>query len=346
MKALVLMLSMVVSMTLLGCAQPPKDLEVAGESNQKINALVSILPQKAFVKAVGGEKVKVSALIPPGGSPATYDPKPSDLANVESADIYFRIGHIPFEKAHAHKFSELNKDLRVVDTSKGVELRYFGVQEAHTHEDEGGNVEQDHEDHLNEENNEDDHHAEELQEGMHDEGHQDHDHGYDNAQRSVDPHIWLSVLEVKKQVNTIAQSLSEIDPDNSQFYKDNAKEYISELDNLHAEIQERFAQLHSNKLMVFHPAWGYFARDYGLEQVAIEQDGKEPTAKQLQNVISEAREENVKVIFVQSQFNQDIAKSIAEEIGAVVVSVDPLAEDYIPNLHKISEKLVQHLNKS
>ncbi len=250
------------------------------ESDEKLNVVVSILPQKAFVKAVGGDHVTVNELIPPGGSPATYEPKPSDLALVENADIYFRVGHIPFEKSHADKFAELNPDMEIVDTSVNIELRYFGEHEEHSHE--------------HEEETKQEEHAEE-----------DHEH------EGVDPHVWLSPMQVKKQVDVIAESLSQKDPQNSDAYKSNAENFKKQLDDLHDEIESKFEELKTDKLIVFHPAWGYFADEYGLEQIAIEQSGKEPTAEQLQQLIDEAKEENIKVIFVQSQFSKEIAESIA-----------------------------------
>jgi len=290
---------LILAVLLVGCQK-----ETVTQSQDKLNVIVSILPQKAFVKAVGGDHVNVKELIPPGGSPATYEPKPSDLVNVEKADIYFRSGHIPFEKSHAEKFASLNPNMKIVDTSVNVELRHFGEHEEHTHE-----------------------HEEEL----HHEG--------------VDPHIWLSPVQVKKQVEVIADTLSEIDPDNSEEYMKNAENFKKELDELHNELELKFRELKTNKLMVFHPAWGYFADEYGLEQIAIEQDGKEPIAKQLQHLIDEAREENIKVIFVQSQFNKEIAESIASEIDAVVVPINPLSDDYINNLRNVATTITEHLIK-
>jgi len=277
------------------------------ESDGKLNVIVSILPQKAFVNAVGGNHVNVMELIPAGGSPATYEPKPSDLTNVEKADIYFRVGFIPFEKSHAGKFAGLNPSMKIVDTSEDVQLRYFGVNEEHSHE--------------GEENNAGEHGGE------------------------VDPHIWLSPLQVKKQVDVIAVTLSEADPENAVEYNKNAEEFKQQLADLHFELEQEFKELKTDKLMVFHPAWGYFADEFGLEQIAIEQDGKEPTAEQLQYLIDEARAENIKVIFVQSQFNKGIADSIAEEIDAVVVSIDPLSEDYLNNLRNVALTIVEYLNK-
>jgi zinc transport system substrate-binding protein len=174
---------------------------------------------------------------------------------------------------------------------------------------------------------------------LHEEDHHDHDHS------GVDPHIWLSPMQVKKQVDIIAQTLSQEDPANADTYNSNAEQFKKELDALHTEIESEFAELKTDKLMVFHPAWGYFADEYGLEQIAIEQSGKEPTAQELQHIIEEAKEEEIKVIFVQSQFNKDIAESVAEEVGAVVVSIDPLSDDYINNLRNVATTISESLNK-
>ena len=287
----ILILSILAMVFISGCQQYQNE-----QSQNKINVIVSILPQKAFVKAVGGNYVNVVELIPPGGSPVTYDPKPNDLINVEKADVYFKVGHIPFEKSHTDKLVALNPDMKIVDISKNVKLIYVGKNEEHS----------------------------------------------DNA---IDPHIWLSPIEVKKQVDAIAEAFSEIDPKNAAEYNLNAVNFKKELDDLHTELEGKFAELKTNKLLVFHPSWGYFADDYGLEQISIENEGKEPTAKQLQELIDKAEEEEIKVIFVQSQFNKDIAESIAKEIDAVVVSINPLSEDYLNNLGNVGETITEHSNK-
>jgi len=279
---------LILALFVAGCSQVPQE-----QKDGKLNVVVSILPQKAFVKAVGGDLVNVKELIHQGGSPESYEPKPTDLALVEKADIYFRIGYIPFEKSHIEKFAELNPDMKIIDTSVNVKLR-------------------------------------ELEEDGH---------------RGVDPHIWLSPMQVKKQIDIIAQTLAQADPINNGTYNSNAEKFKKELDTLHSEIKSEFAELKTNKLLVFHPAWGYFADEFGLEQIAIEQSGKEPTAQELQHIIKEAKDENIKVIFVQSQFNKDIAESVAQEVGAVVVSIDPLSEDYINNLRNVATTIAENLNK-
>lgn len=280
------------------------------QNNDKLEIVVSILPQKAFVEAVGGNFVNVKELIPPGGSPATYEPKPGDLVKIEKADIYFKIGHIPFEKSHTSKFADLNPNMKIVDTSKNVQLRYFGKAEEHKHE---------HEEHSSKKQEEE----EQL--------------------KRIDPHIWLSPIQVKKQVDIIWETLSQEDPQNAQNYQRNAEKFKKQLEDLHRELNEKFRELKTDKLMVFHPAWGYFADEYNLKQIAIEHDGKEPTAKQLKIIIDLAKEENIKVIFVQAQFNKEIAQSIAEQIGATVIPIDPLSEDYLNNLKTVAIQIAESL---
>ncbi|MBW2989263.1 zinc ABC transporter substrate-binding protein [Candidatus Woesearchaeota archaeon] len=283
------------------------------EGQDKVNVIVTILPQKAFVEAVGRDLVHATEMISAGGSPATYEPMPEDLKKVEKADIYFMIGHLPFERSHIGKLSGLNADMRIVDTSTNVKLRYLEDDDEHTHADEEG---------------------EESRLGE----------GEAEKDRLADPHIWLSPVQAKNQVDVIVEALIEIDPENSDEYRRNALVFKQELDNLHDELQQSLSELKYDKILVFHPAWGYFADEYGLEQIAIEHDGKEPTAEQLKEQIGRAREEGIKAIFVQSQFNKQIAQSVADEVGAAVILIDPLAEDYIVNLRGIGETIAGHLN--
>ncbi|MCK4891224.1 MAG: zinc ABC transporter substrate-binding protein, partial [Candidatus Pacebacteria bacterium] len=105
------------------------------------------------------------------------------------------------------------------------------------------------------------------------------------------------------------------------------------------ELKNSFSKIQNKKILVFHPAFGYLARDYGFEQIAIEIDGKEPSAENLANIIDTAKEENIKTIFVQKQFSQKSAEAIAKQIGGSVVPLDPLADDYVENLRRIVEEI-------
>ncbi|MFW5865858.1 MAG: metal ABC transporter solute-binding protein, Zn/Mn family [Nanoarchaeota archaeon] len=245
-----------------------------------LTVLVSILPQEEFVKQVGGEHVTVRSLIPPGASPATYDPRPSDLKMVERADIYFTIGHIPFEKTHLDTLRSYNKAMIIVDTSKDVSL--IGKND------------------------------------------------------SIDPHIWLSPKQVTRQVRTIEQALIEKDPEHETSYSENADSYIESLDELDNRLDDMFEHSDTERILVFHPSWGYLARDYGFEQIAIEDEGKEPTARHMRSIVDMASEHRIRTILIQDQFDSSVAKSIAEEINATVIPVDPLAREYVQNLKNVS----------
>jgi len=252
---------------------------VTDHGNEKINVMVSILSQVNFVENIGKDKVNVSAMIPPGFSPAAYEPSIEQLKKLSEANLYIKIGHIPFEKTQMKRLVDLNPEMKVMDSSDGIEI-------------------------------------------------------YEN-----DPHIWLSPRLVKIQVESIYLTLTEIDPGNQDFYENNKNEYLAKLDNLDLELKNAFSRIKGKKILVFHPAFGYLARDYDFEQIAIEIDGKEPSAENLANIIDTAKEENIKTIFVQKQFSQKSAEAIARQIGGVVVPLDPLAEDYIENLRRIGEEM-------
>ena len=158
-----------------------------------------------------------------------------------------------------------------------------------------------------------------------------------------DPHIWLSPLNARIMVENICSGLIEVDPVNEPYYIQNRDGYLRQLDELDEDISESLEGVESEAFMVLHPAWGYFAQDYGLEQIAIEVEGKEPSAKDIANLIDEALERNIEIVFASPQFNQQSAHTIADGIGGLVVSIDPLAEEYIPNMRMFLGYLAQGL---
>lgn len=151
-----------------------------------------------------------------------------------------------------------------------------------------------------------------------------------------DPHIWLSPKRAKIMVKTIADELSEMDPSNKCFYEGNAEKYISELDKVDVEIRNSLSSLKKKTFICYHPAFGYFADDYGLKMVALESEGKEATIEDFQSVIDMAKKENIKVIFYQAEVDSRQSKILASEIGGKVEMIEPLSSDYLNNLKKMS----------
>ena len=294
----------------------------------KLPVFVTILPQKYFVQQIGKDLVDVQVMVQPGADPHTYEPKPQQMVGISKAKVYFAIG-IEFEDANLEKITSTNPDLKVIHTDHGVEKI---AMEAHHHHD-------DHE----EGHHEEEHHEDESHDAEHDhekEEHHDEDaHNEDHDEHAgLDPHIWLSPPLVKMQARTILTALQEADPANESSYEANFKEFIAGVDQLDTDLKKIFAGKEDHQFMVFHPSWGYFAHTYGLKQVAIEVEGKDPKPAQLQEVIEHAREKGVKVIFVQPQFSSKSADLVAREIGGQIAFVDPLAEDWMANLREVADK--------
>ena len=158
---------------------------------------------------------------------------------------------------------------------------------------------------------------------------------------SRDPHIWLSPKRVVVMVEVIAREMSELDPDNAEVYNENAEAYIAQLDALDTQINEALADVQSKAIIVYHPAFGYFADDYGLTMYALEEDGKEATAEHLQEMIDLAKAENIKVIFYQEEIDSSQSEAFAEEIGGKTMQLSPLAADYIENLKSMAELMAE-----
>jgi len=159
-----------------------------------------------------------------------------------------------------------------------------------------------------------------------------------------DPHIWLSPRNVEAMVQNLEHGLEEIDPANASDYENNTRNYLQKLDKLDQNITDALAPLTKRELLVFHPAWGYFARDYRLNQTAIEYDGKEPTTQYFARVIDFAKENGIKVIFAEPQFSTRTAEEIAQAVGGTVVLVDDLAKDYLDNMQLVADKIAEGLS--
>jgi zinc transport system substrate-binding protein len=169
-----------------------------------------------------------------------------------------------------------------------------------------------------------------------------HGHG---AKGATDPHIWLSPKLVKMQAVTIAKALEVMDPAHAGKYRNNLRRFIASLDRVDSKIGHELAPFRGRAFYVYHPALGYFADAYGLVEVPIEREGKQPGASGLAAVITGAKECGAKTIFVEPQFPRRQAAAIARAIGGDVVGLDPLAEDYLTNLESMAEKIREALKK-
>lgn len=273
-----------------------------------LRVFVSILPQVDFVKRIAGDRVEVEVMIDPGQSHHTYEPTPRQISRLAESCAYFQIG-LPFERAVCDRIAQIAPSVRLIDTTQGVTFREMtGFCAAHDEPAHDGNA--------------------------------------DNP-RSVhshvgrDPHIWLSPRLVKAQARNIRDALAEIDPAGTAAYNAGLSRLEDDLDELDARIRDRLKPFAERAFLVFHPAYGYFADEYGLEQVAVEEDGKEPSARRLVELVARAKALGIQRVFVQPQFAVGGAKAVADAIGAKVVPLDPMTVEYVRDLWTMAERLAE-----
>jgi len=237
---------------------------------------VTIPPLAEFVRAVGGQRVAVTILLPPGASPHTYEPTPKQLTAARDADVFVAVG------------SGLETErlwLRALEGSRTLSVN--------------------------------------ASEGI--------------ALIENDPHVWLSIRNTAVMVENICRAFVKLDPGNRTEYEQNRDSYMKELRALDEGIGRELSGV--KKILVFHGAWGYFCRDYGMEQLTIEEGGKEPTPARIAEVIDTAKRGGIKIVFASPQEDMRYAELIAKEIGGKVVVIDPLAENYLENMKKVAEAI-------
>jgi len=276
------------------------------EAADKFVVAVTVLPQAGLVEAVAGDKVEVVVMVPPGASPHTYEVMPEQMVKLSTARMYARVGPpMEFEVVWMDRLVSANPDMLVVDCSQGIDF-IEAVEDTHGDDDEG-----------------------------------ESGGSGEIVHSGADPHIWLSVRNAQVMVTNICAGLTQVDPANAEYYLHNCKAYVDALSQLDLELADALYELANRTFIVYHPAFGYFARDYNLSQLAIEQGGSEPDAQYMVRLIQVAREHDIRVIFVAPQFSSRSAEVVAEEIGGEVVIIDPVARDYIPNMRAITAAIQQ-----
>ena len=270
-------------------------LSACGNTTQKSEKpilTVTLEPLRYFTEAIAGDNYEVVSMVPKGSSPESYDPTPQQLVNLSKSQAYFRIGYIGFEQAWMKKLEANCPNMKVYNTSKGIDL-------------------------------------------IRDKGHWHGDHFHEGG---VEPHVWNSTQNALIIADNIYQALCELDSTHQEDYQkrlDVLKQTIRQTD---ANVRTLLENADST-FLIYHPALSYFARDYGLKQVSIEEGGKEPSPAQLKALIETCRNENVHTIFVQQEFDQRNAQLIAHELGVNIVSINPLSYDWVKEMIRIAEAL-------
>jgi len=282
---------------------------------------VTIVPQIEMVEAIAGERVEVVAMIPKGFSPSNYAPSPSEMRAFNEASLYFSMG-VPADMQNILPRAEEMTGLKVVKLFEEIEAdhphRYFSGEEEHESEEEA------------------DHSAESEEDST------DADHGHSH-QEGRDPHIWLSPARVESMVEIMRDQLIELLPDYKEEFMSNTEGYLEKLAAADQENKELLSPHQGEVILVYHPSFGYFTEHYGLEMMAIEEEGKEPGPRHLQEVIEDAAQKGIKNVFYQAEIDSRKTRAVAEELGGEIVQLNPLSENYIQNLKEMAEKMAAEL---
>ena len=282
MKKIIYILTLLI---LCACANTPQKNEIP-------IITVTLEPLRYFTEAIAGDNFQVISMVPKGSSPESYDPTPQQLVNLSQSQAYFRIGYIGFEQAWMDKLEANSPDMKVYDTSVGVDL-------------------------------------------IRGEGHWHGDHYHEGG---VEPHIWNSTQNALIIAANLYKALFELDAAHQADYQkrlDVLKETIRQTDeNVKALLKNA-----DRTFLIYHPALSYFARDYGLKQISMEEGGKEPSPAQLKALIETCRKEKIHTIFVQQEFAQRNAQLIANELGINIVSINPLSYDWAEEMVRVAKAL-------
>ena len=257
------------------------------KSNKK-NVTVSILPIKYFVDRIGGGDFNVTVLVPPGASPESYEPLPSQMKEIATSEAYFHFGLIDFERSLGDGVVAKNPSLNAVMLSENMNI-------------------------ISGDGN--------------------------GSRRGADPHVWMSPGRMELAALAILKTLGQIIPDSTAKYKTNFEELVYEMDSLDTHIRASLDSLPRREFVIAHPFLTYYAEDYGLEQISIERDGKEPTAGQLVSVLNEIKGHGINTIFYQKGMSGKGAMAVAENAGISTFEADPLEYEWMDNLYHLTYTL-------
>lgn len=165
------------------------------------------------------------------------------------------------------------------------------------------------------------------------------EHGDHSHFQGVDPHVWSSPKAARIIAQNIFDGMVQIDPKNSEIYRKNLGILLAEIGKVDSTVTQLLSKATTKKFLLFHPALGYLARDYGLEQLAIEFEGKVPSPKHLQAIIDTARAENIRIILIQKEFDKQNAEIISKETDSKIFQIDPLDYNWPDQMISIAEKL-------
>lgn len=333
------------ALTLAACSSETQPAESA-EQVDTLSIYTTVYPLEYFSERIGGEFVTVESVYPPGADEHTFEPSQQDMIKFADADRLFAIGLGLEGFISSAKDTLANQQVEIVELADSISddmLLESSEDDGHNHSEEAG-----HEDEHAHEEEEHGHDHSEDEEHDHSESadsHEGHDHG------PLDPHVWISPTLSIELAKTVRDELIEASPENEEFFNENFAALEEELIALDASFEEMVSEATSDTFFVSHAAFGYWVKDYGLNQIAVAgistQD--EPSQKELASLVDQAREQEIEYILTEQNVSSKLTEIIRNEIGAETLSLHNLGvltqedidngEDYISLMERNIETL-------
>ena len=299
--------ALILSLNIAACtSQKDKSLEANNiDSSSKINVVVSFNPMKELTKAIGGDKIQMSVMVPSGVEAHDFEPKPRDMEALNKAKVFIYNGLGMEGWVDGALKSVNNKSLELVDASKGANLIKIEKHE------------------------------------------EEHKENSKEVHGEYDPHIWLSIKEVKVQAKNIKEALIKADEKNKDYYENNYNSFISKADDLFKEYETKFSSIANKNFVTGHAAFGYLCRDFNLSQNSVEDvfaEG-EATAVKIKDLVEYCKKNNIKTIFMEEMASPKVSETLAKEVGAKVEVINTLENegDYLETMKQNYEKIYNSL---
>ncbi|HON18692.1 MAG TPA: zinc ABC transporter substrate-binding protein [Salinivirgaceae bacterium] len=263
---------------------------------------VTISTQKYWIDKLAGDLVSTNVMLLTGADHETYEPTPQQMRIIASSKIYFSLG------------SGLGFEEQWVKkfSSLNPQLKVVSLLE---------NIK--------------------LPE-VHSQGCNHHHKDGEHEHPKIDPHVWLDPMIVKTMIPQIAAELKNLFPEHKDSIENREQRFLHAIDTLHSYIERTLSNSSREKFLVFHPALTWFAYRYNLTQLVIEQEGKEPSPAQLQEIINYIINEKIDILLIQKEFPSEKARSIAEATGIKVITINPLAYEWEQTLIDITHCLIKN----
>jgi len=293
-KLSLLLLSAILLLALTACNSTDNKNEITKNDPNKIDIYTTVYPLSYFAERIGGDYVNVSSIYPPGTNEHTFEPTQQDMMALADADLFFYIGLGLEGFVENAKNTLKNENVKLVATSETIPEDMLHASAEEEHEEE--------------------------------EGHE-HEHEHEHSHGDIDPHIWLSPILAQDLALSVKEELIAALPEQEQVFNENYEQLITDLQSLDQQFKDLASDAKTKTFFVSHASFGYIAKTYGLEQIAIAgiNSQSEPSQKELAEIVDQAEMLQVSYILFEQNVSSKLSTVIQNEVGADALELHNLS---------------------